>query len=218
MSLLNRVATLIRANLNDLVDQAEDPEKLLKQLLLDMENQYLQLKTQTAIAVAEQHLVEGKYKENTTAQAEWMGKAELALAHQDENMSRFAIDRSLCYQTAAQNLATQLQHQTAQVNSLRDSLAALETKITETRSKIDVLVARHRHARIALQTGTSAFEGGANGAVLDRMATKVSEAEALGRGYAAVNEPAVQSRLEMMERNDRIEGLLAELKRKRAGN
>ena len=56
MALLDRVATLVRANINDLIDKAEDPEKLLKQLLLDMQNQFMQVKTQVAIAIAGQHL------------------------------------------------------------------------------------------------------------------------------------------------------------------
>ena len=60
MSLLERVGTLLRANLNDLVEKAEDPERMLKQIVLDMENQLLQVKTQVAIAIADQHLLEKK--------------------------------------------------------------------------------------------------------------------------------------------------------------
>ena len=64
MALLERVATLVRANLNDLIDKAEEPEKMIKQVILDMQNQLLQVKTQVAIAIADQHLLEKKQKEN----------------------------------------------------------------------------------------------------------------------------------------------------------
>ena len=64
MALLERVATLVRANLNDLVDKAEDPEKMIKQVILDMQNQLLQVKTQVAISIADQHVLEKKQKEN----------------------------------------------------------------------------------------------------------------------------------------------------------
>ena len=64
MALLERVATLLKANLNDLIDKAEHPEKMIKQIILDMENQLLQVKTQVAIAIADQHLLEKKQKEN----------------------------------------------------------------------------------------------------------------------------------------------------------
>ena len=64
MALLERVSTLVRANLNDLIDQAEDPERMIKQVILDMQNQLLQVKTQVAIAIADQHLLEKKKQEN----------------------------------------------------------------------------------------------------------------------------------------------------------
>ena len=63
MGLLERVSTLIRANINDLVDRAEDPEKLIKQVILDMENQYLQEKTQVAVSIADQHMLEKKLRD-----------------------------------------------------------------------------------------------------------------------------------------------------------
>src|SRR3954465_15943044 len=79
MSLLDTLSTLLRANLNDLVEKAEDPEKLLKQIVLDMENQLLQVKTQVAIAIAYQHLLEKKRKEHEQEGNGWRRKAELAV-------------------------------------------------------------------------------------------------------------------------------------------
>ena len=66
MALLERVSTLIRANLNELIDKAEHPEIIIKQVILDMENQLLQVKTQVAIAMADQHLLEKKQKRTKT--------------------------------------------------------------------------------------------------------------------------------------------------------
>ncbi len=82
MALLERVSTLIRANLNDLVDKAEDPEKMIKQVILDMENQLLQVKTQVAISIADQHVLEKKLKENEENERQWMRRAELAVDKQ----------------------------------------------------------------------------------------------------------------------------------------
>ena len=79
MALLERVSTLVRANLNDLIDKAEDPEKMIKQVILDMQNQLMQVKTQVAIAIADEHLLLKKQKENQEKAAEWMRKAELAV-------------------------------------------------------------------------------------------------------------------------------------------
>ena len=72
MGLLERVGTLIRANLNDMIDRAEDPEKMIKQVIMDMENQYLQVKTQVAVSIADQHLLEKKLRENEDSGKDWM--------------------------------------------------------------------------------------------------------------------------------------------------
>src|SRR5438094_580794 len=77
MALLERVSTLIRANLNDLIDKAEDPEKMVKQVILDMQNQLMQVKTQVAIAIADQHVLEKKRKENADKEAVSRAKAEM---------------------------------------------------------------------------------------------------------------------------------------------
>src|ERR1700746_3437245 len=102
MALLKRVSTLIRANLNDLVDQAEHPEKMIKQVILDMQNQLMQVKTQVALAMADQHILERKLKENQERETDWIRKAELAVAKKQDDLARAALDRALsCKQMAA---------------------------------------------------------------------------------------------------------------------
>ena len=91
MALLERVSTLLRANLNDLVEKAEDPERLLKQIVLDMENQLLQVKTQVAIAIADEHLLAKKRIEHEQQAAEWRRKAELAVEKGHDDMARAAL-------------------------------------------------------------------------------------------------------------------------------
>src|SRR6201996_7473950 len=95
MALMERVTTLLRANLNDLIDKAADPEKMLKQLVLDMENQLLQVKTQVAIAIADQHLLEKK-----TAHAVAKGR---------DDMAREALERSLSHIQMGRNFLEQLE-------------------------------------------------------------------------------------------------------------
>ena len=101
MSLLDRVSTLLRANLNDLVEKAEDPEKLLKQIVLDMENQLLQVKTQVAIAIADEHLLEKKRKEHEQEAGEWRRKAELAVQKNMDDLARSALERALSHNQLA---------------------------------------------------------------------------------------------------------------------
>jgi len=88
MSLLDRVSTLLRANLNDLVEKAEDPERMLKQIVLDMENQLMQVKTQVAIAIADQHLLEKKRAEHEQQAGDWRRQAELAVHKGQDGLAR----------------------------------------------------------------------------------------------------------------------------------
>ena len=218
MALLDRVATLVRANLNDLVEKAEHPEKLLKQLLLDMQNQFLQVKTQVAIAIADQHLLEKKERENTAAQQEWIRKAELALQKNQEELARVALERSLTYENASKNFAQQLEDQANQVATLRDALQRLEGKMAETEAKTELLAAQHRRARLAKQAGSSSLKEFQSDAAFDRLQAKVSETEILSQGHLlAAAEMNAEGRLAQLEKTDRVDRLLAELKQRVAG-
>jgi phage shock protein A len=212
MALLDRVTTLIKANLNDLIDKAEEPEKLLKQLLLDMQNQYMQVKTQVAIAIADQHLLEKKQQENLASQKDWLRKAELAVQKNEEDLARVAIERSLTYETAAANFGQQIEDQSHSVQLLRDALHRLEQKMTETKSKSELLIARHRRARLVMRAGAGGTHEFQSDAPLDRARLKVTEAEARGVGQLASNAPDADQRLAALEKSDQVDRLLADLK------
>src|SRR4029077_2018150 len=108
MALLERVSALVRANLNDLIDKAEDPEKMIKQVILDMRNQLLQVKTQVAIAIADQHLLEQKRIANEQKMTEWMRKAELAVSKQQDDLARAALHRVESQRELSESFAQQL--------------------------------------------------------------------------------------------------------------
>ena len=215
MALLERVTTLIKANINDLVSKAEHPEKLLKQLLLDMENQLMQVKTQVALAVADQHLLENKQKDNLASQQDWVQKAELALNKGDEALARMALERSLTFETAAHNFSQQIEDQAHQVEMLKTALYRLEQKMAETRSKADLLIAQHRRAKLSERAGTAALEEFGQDAAFVRMRNKVQEADAIGEGHLALAEESPEKRLEQLEKADKVEKLLENLKAQR---
>ena len=125
MALLERVATLVRANLNDLIDKAEEPEKMIKQVILDMQNQLLQVKTQVAIAIADQHLLAKKAAENEEKQADWMRKAELAVDRKDDTLARAAVERAMGYKELAENFHQQVSDQKTEVENLKAALLKL---------------------------------------------------------------------------------------------
>ena len=217
MALLERVSTLVRANLNDLIDKAEDPEKMIKQVILDMQNQLLQVKTQVAIAIADQHLLENKQKENDGKVGEWMRKAELAVDKKQDDLARAALLRVESYREMTDSFAQQVADQKAQVENLKTALRQLEQKLAEAQAKADVLVAQQRRAR-ALGKASDArinLGDGSKAAAFDRMKRKVAHTEAVSQAKAEIAADDVEGRLAALEKEDRIEQLLAELKTKR---
>jgi phage shock protein A len=214
MALLERVTTLIRANLNDLIEKAENPEKLLKQLLLDMQNQFMQVKTQAAMAIADLHSLEKKQKESMNAQREWIRKAELALAKHEELLTRTALERALTFENAARNYAQQVEEQGHQVQLLRDAMQRLDQKIAETKLKADLLIAQHRRAKLAQRAGLPPETEFQNDALFERAKTKVDEADSLAAGQLRVAALDTTKQLEALDRESDIDRLLAELKQR----
>jgi phage shock protein A len=217
MALLERVSTLVRANLNDLIDKAEEPEKMIKQVILDMQNQLLQVKTQVAIAIADQHLLEKKQKENEDKVAEWMRKAELAVDKQQDDLARAALLRVESYREMTTSFAQQVTDQKAQVENLKTALRQLDQKLAEAQTRADLLIAQHRRARAVGKASDAKMTAGngSKAAAFDRMKHKVVREEAVSQAKSELATDDVEDRLAALEKEDRIEQLLGELKAKR---
>ena len=217
MPLLERVSTLVRANLNDLIDKAEHPEKMIKQVILDMQNQLLQVKTQVAIAIADQHLLEKKQKENEDKVAEWMRKAELAVDKKHDDLARAALQRVESYRDLTEGFAQQITDQKAQVENLKTALRQLEQKLVEAQAKADLLIAQHRRARAVGKASDAKMAGGngSSAAAFERMKRKVTHEEALSQAKSELAADDVEGRLAILEKEDKIEQLLAEMKSRR---
>jgi len=217
MALLERVSTLVRANLNDLIDKAEEPEKMIKQVILDMQNQLLQVKTQVAIAIADQHLLGKKRKENADKVTEWMRKAELAVDKKEDDLARASLQRVESYRELSESFTQQVSDQKAQVENLKSALRKLDQKLTEAEAKADVLMAQQRRARAVTKASDARMAMGdsSKAATFDRMKRKVAHSEAVSEAKAEIAGSDINDRLAALEKEDRIEQLLAELKQKR---
>src|ERR1700738_4722331 len=176
MGLLERVSTLSAANLNDMIDRAEDPEKMIKQVILDMENQYLQVKTQVAVSIADQHMLEKKWRENEDSGKDWMRKAETAVDKSKDDLARAALDRFQTSQRLALSSREPGDDQKLQVETLKGALVKLEQKLDEAKSKRDLLLARHRRG-IALGKAAraqTAIGDQSKSATFDRLRDRVN--------------------------------------------
>lgn len=217
MALLERVSTLVRANLNDLIDKAENPEIMIKQLILDMQNQLLQVKTQVAISIADQHVLEKKLKESEESEKQWHRRAELAVDKKDDALARSAIERSMSYKSTAESFRQQVEDQKTQVENLKSALLKLQQKHAEAQAKSDMLIAQHRRSRAmgkAHEAGKTMGDQ-SNAAAFDRMKHKVQHTEATAQAMADLAADNVEDKFAALEKQDEINRLLDELKAKR---
>jgi phage shock protein A len=219
MALLERVSTLIRANLNDLIDKSENPETMIKQVILDMENQLLQVKTQVAVAIADQHVMEKKLRENEENERQWRRRAEMAVDKNDDVLARSALERSMSYKQMAESFRQQVEDQKTQVENLKSALLKLQQKLDEARAKSDLLIAQHRRTRAVHKAGEAArtIGGDSNAAAFERMKDKVQQKEAVAEATSELLDDDVEDRFAKMEKQSEVDRLLEELKAQRRG-
>lgn len=216
MSLLERVGTLIRANLNDLIDRAEDPEKTIKQVILDMQNQYIQVKTQVAIALADLHLLEKKKQEYENAHLEWMRKAELAVEKQRDDLARGALERAMSLGQLGRSFEEQIADQRSQVEVLKTALLDLGRKTAEAQAKSELLIAQHRRSRAVNRAADAHLKAMNRSRVgsLERVQASIAERHAAGQAKLEVTGQDIEQKFALLEREDEIDRLLQEIKAK----
>lgn len=218
MNLLDRVSTLVRANINDLLDRAEDPEKMIRQLILDMNNQLLLVKTQVAAAIADEKKLQQRWQEAQAQADEWQRKAEVAVDKGDDELARAALARRNAFREAASGFKQQYEQQAAQVEQLKDALRKLEAKIQEAEAKKDLLIARSRRAKAEteIRRAMAGVDTTRVTSEFERMEEKVEEAEARAAAMAEIETDTVAERFRQIEQEQELEAQLAELKAKRA--
>jgi len=149
--------------------------------------------------------------------AEWMRKAELAVDKKQDDLARAALQRVESYRDLSEGFAQQVTDQKAQVENLKTALRQLEQKLTEAKAKADLLIAQHRRARAVDKAGAARITAG-NGSsanAFDRMKRKIAHAEAQSKAKSEIASEHLEDRLSELEKEDRIEQLLKDLKAKR---
>jgi phage shock protein A len=217
MNLLERVLTLLRANLNSMVEKADDPEKVLRQLQLDMRNQLVQVKTQVATAIAEGRKLQSRSKEKKAEAETWMTKAEHAIQQNNDDAARAALTHYNDIIKQAQRYQQQQKEQEQLVVTMRNVLHQLEAKLSEVETTIDLLVARKRNAVLQQRvfdalnkTGGQKDKERAN-----RARDAVMEAEARARAMADLHARDIDVQLDQLSQEQVVEDQLHKLKAKK---
>ena len=181
MGIFSRLKTLISSNVNDVISKAEKPEKMLNQLIIDMNEQLIESKKAVAMAIADEKKLE-REKDNQFAQAqEWEKKAMLAVNSGKDDLAKEALLRKQEHGQAAAEYQKQWEAQKASVDNLKESLRELQNKIEEAQRKKNLLVARAKRAEAQqkIQNTISSVSGNRSAFdAFDRMAAKVDQMEA----------------------------------------
>jgi len=222
MGIFSRLKTLVSANVNSLIGKAEKPEKMLNQLIIEMNEQLIESKKAVAMAIADEKKLE-REKDNQFAQAkEWERKAMLAVTSGKDDLAKEALLRKQEYDNASAEYQKQWEAQKKSVDSLKESLRELQNKIEEAQRKKNLLIARAKRAEAQqkIQDTISSVSGNRSAFdAFDRMAAKVDDMEAMADASKELQELSDDTNLEKkfkaLEKSDSSADLmLLELKEK----
>ena len=204
MGLFDRVSRVVRSNLNAMVGSAEDPEKILDQAIIDMQEDLVQMRQAVAKAIASQKRVQQQATQANNEANKWHQRAQLALQKGDEGLAREALGRKKVQTDAASSLQSQLDQQTAQVDVLRKNLIGLEGKISEAKTKKDMLKARASAAKAneQLQSSMGSLNTSGSMAAFERMEEKVLMMEAKSQAAAELAGASLEAQFQDLESSD----------------
>ncbi|WJI22970.1 PspA/IM30 family protein [Thermosynechococcus sp. B0] len=218
MGLLDRVGMVIRSNLNAIVSAAEDPEKILEQTIIDMNEDLVKLRQAVAQAIAAQKRLEQQYAQNLKDSQQWEERARLALSRGDEALALEALNRKKTAADTAAALKAQVDQMAVQVKTLKDNLTALESKISEAKTKKEMLKARVRAAKASEQIHQAVSKVGTSNAMaaFERMEDKVLQMEARSQAIAELSGDTLESKFQALQSSANkqdVEFELLEMKR-----
>jgi phage shock protein A len=219
MSIFDRLGRLFKSNVNDMIDKAEDPEKMLKQIIEELNNDLLQVKTQVAAAIATEKQLYTKYQQFQSEADKWQQKAEMAVDKGEDDLAREALQRKATNQQTADGFKAQWEEQKKSVSLLKDNLTKLESKIAEAQTKKDLLIARHRRANAEERIQKTLSKSGSSSALgaFERMEAKVLEKESSAAAYGELAGDSLEARFDALGTGSAaVEDALAQLKAKKA--
>ncbi len=215
MGIFKRISMIIRSNINALIDKAEEPEKMLEQIIADMIENMREIKLQVARSMRDEKMLERKVEENDKLAQEYTAKAELALEKGDDTLAREALKRRKSYQSIGESLKKELDEQHKVVEMLQTSFKALEVKIEEAKNKRQILLSRQKRAETQVDLSTT-LDGVSEQADLlesfERMADKVSRSEAMASALIDMEKGSVEEKFSKLEEEKSVEDELKLLK------
>jgi phage shock protein A len=216
MSIFSRVRDLLSANINSMLDNAEEPEKMADEYLRQLNNELYEAKTNVAASMADATKLNTKEAQYAAETEQWANKAEAALRANNEELAKAALARKVQAQKLAQQYTEQSDAQEQQVEALQQALVQLETRIAETRAKKELIVAKKNRAQTqeAIQRTVRGLGDISAMDKLDRLEERVDDRLAKADAMAKLEGDTLDSKFRDLERDSEVDSELAELKKK----
>jgi len=219
MGVFDRISRMIRSNISELLDKVEDPEKVLQQIMADMQQDLREAKLHVAGAIRDQKKLENQYQENLVMADKCEKQAISAVEAGNDTLAKEALRRKRTYEQLSQSYKEQMEEQAESVQLLKTSLLTLEAKIEEAKRRKDLLIARQKRAQ-AQKTISQTMNGMSKSsalAALERMEGRVKAAEVHAEAMAEIEADSLEARFAKLE-NDDVSDELAKLKAKVAAD
>ncbi|GEM87329.1 PspA/IM30 family protein [Meiothermus granaticius] len=215
MGILDRLSRLIRANLNDLIKRAEDPEKIIAQALEDMRSALRDARMEVAEAMAQLAKLKRDQQSYADQVSAWEEKATEALKAGKEDLAREALKRKAQAQSLADGFNQQVTQQQAIVDQLTTQLKALEGKIQEAESKQALLVARQKgvQAAEAVRRMDSKFDANPAVGAFQEMEQRIQAMEDKHAALSQMDKDDIDKQLEALNLDKGVDDDLARLKK-----
>lgn len=180
MGIFARLSDLLKSNVNDLIDRAEDPEKMVKQVIIDMQTELTKATQNYGKAKASERLAEKKYLEAEKISADWEAKAKQALAKGDQELAKQALARKVKADEDVSNYKEMYESISDQTEAIGDQVEVLKSKLEEAKSRQAMLIARSQMAdtKKNLAKASGSFDGHSSYEKFQRMEEKIERKEA----------------------------------------
>ena len=218
MAIFQRIGDVLKANINDLIDRAENPEKMVKQIIIDMEEQLAGATQALGQAMASEKQAERQLQQAKNSSKEWENKAKIALQNGNEALARRALESKVGVDNSLVQFQATYDSISQQTAQMRDNVQVLRSKLDEARARQNLLIARAKMADAQKNIATSVSSVNSTSAFskLDKMERKIEEKEATAAAFTELAGDQMKADLDAfkeLETNAAVDSELEKLKK-----
>ncbi|MCF6434549.1 phage shock protein PspA [Pseudoalteromonas sp. MMG022] len=219
MGIFSRFADIVNSNINAILDKAEDPEKMVRLIIQEMEDTLVEVRSTSAKTLAEKKELTRRVEQLNAQTQQWQEKAELALSKDREDLARAALLERQKSEESAQSVKSELEHVETHIEKLQQEVTTLQEKLADAKARQKAIVLRQRSAESRLEVKKALDSSKVEDALnrFERYESKIDGLESQIESYD-LGKKSLADEIADLQKNEKIDDELAELKKKLANN